>query len=147
MRREEKTACTGIRTKKLSYLSQVLQPLNCTAPLNELVLWYDSMVKYPKLVCFPAVALILNCFVQLRSKTAEERMKYTNGLMMKFPKFFRLWAGPLSAAVALYHPDSIRGLLKTSGTCSFLVSVNIVRLLLTSGRSLVSGWYVLLYGL
>lgn len=59
--------------------------------------------------------------MQLRGKPPEERMKYINSLMLKHPRFFRIWAGPFRAMVALYHPETIRDLLKTAGAyCFFL---------------------------
>ena len=53
--------------------------------------------------------------MQIRGKNTEERIQYATNFMVKHPKFFRFWLGPFRAAIGLYHPDTVRELLKTSG--------------------------------
>lgn len=35
--------------------------------------------------------------------------------MKQFPKYYRVWFGPLNPIVSLVHPDTIKVLLKTAG--------------------------------
>ena len=59
--------------------------------------------------------------MQVRGKNTEERMQYAMDFMVKHPKFFRFWLGPFRPVVALYHPDTVQELLKTSGKLSSVV--------------------------
>ncbi|KAL8624346.1 hypothetical protein ACOMHN_044777 [Nucella lapillus] len=105
-------------TATVSPLMQAAAVLVVTALLVKGVrwlLWYRSYFHFfnslPGETSFSWIWGNLHMF---HGKSPEDRMKYTNGLMQKFPQFFRLWLGPFRAVVSLYHPDSVRDLLKTS---------------------------------
>ena len=40
-------------------------------------------------------------------------MRYT---MTMFPRLGKVWYGPVNPAVGVWHPDTVRAIMKTSGT-------------------------------
>ncbi|KAK6177634.1 hypothetical protein SNE40_015694 [Patella caerulea] len=44
----------------------------------------------------------------------EDRLKYVQSLLLKYPKFYRIWASLLKPVIQLNHPDTVKVLLKTS---------------------------------
>ncbi|XP_070207599.1 cytochrome P450 4F12-like [Littorina saxatilis] len=79
------------------------------------LLWYRSFFKfYNALPGETSFSLLWGNLHMFRGKPTDERIKYFGRLMQKHTKFVRIWAGPLRPTVALYHPDCIKELLKTS---------------------------------
>lgn len=47
-------------------------------------------------------------------------------LTKEFPKFYRVWFGPLKPNIVLVHPESIKVLLKTAGKVYITVYITYI---------------------
>ncbi|XP_046358299.1 ultra-long-chain fatty acid omega-hydroxylase-like [Haliotis rufescens] len=52
--------------------------------------------------------------LHLFPKEFEKRAEVEKEWMRRYPKYFRLWIGPLNPVIRVYHPDSIRAIIKSS---------------------------------
>ncbi|XP_046556361.1 cytochrome P450 4F12-like [Haliotis rubra] len=53
--------------------------------------------------------------LHLFPKLFEKRVVVEQEWMRRYPKYYRIWMGPFLPVIRVYHPDTIRAIIKSTG--------------------------------
>ncbi|XP_025097140.1 cytochrome P450 4A24-like [Pomacea canaliculata] len=86
-----------------------------TVQIIRWLVWYRSLFRFfNQLPGETDFSWVWGNLRKMRSYTSEQRTQYLLEYSKKYPKFFRLWLGPLRPLIFLNHPDTMKTLLKSS---------------------------------
>ncbi|PVD28999.1 hypothetical protein C0Q70_11596 [Pomacea canaliculata] len=86
-----------------------------TVQIIRWLVWYRSFFRFfNQLPGETDFSWVWGNLRKMRSYTPDQRIRYILEYSKKYPKFFRLWLGPLKPSIFLHHPDTMKTLLKSS---------------------------------
>ncbi|PVD29000.1 hypothetical protein C0Q70_11597 [Pomacea canaliculata] len=86
-----------------------------TVQIIRWLVWYRSLFRFfNQLPGETDFSWVWGNLRKIRSYTSEQRTQYLLEYSKRYPKFFRLWLGPLRPVIFLNHPDTMKTLLKRS---------------------------------